>query len=197
MAYGDTSMWDPAESYFRAPSAYREFLRAKAAERADYLASMDQFYTQLEETKRQFNETLGYNVETRDVELGFKEKELAQNKLLSERELDLAEKTQEATEEYNKQLLNLQSRRISEEYGHGYGDVTEEEQFDYFKKEQKEQNKNTTDLLTRLLEGGESRDTTSMRSGSLDMSQNSEEDLWSYDEQKKKDEKDIYSSIGL
>ncbi len=49
-----------AEGSFRRPEGYRDYLQAEATGRAAFLSNMDQFYAQLEESVRQFDETLGY-----------------------------------------------------------------------------------------------------------------------------------------
>ncbi len=49
-----------AEGSFRRPEGFRDYLQAEASGRATFLSNMDQFYAQLEESVRQFDETLGY-----------------------------------------------------------------------------------------------------------------------------------------
>ena len=66
----------PTEGAFKRPEGYREFLQAQATQRSSFLSSMDQFYEQLGESVRQFNDTLG-----------FKETALAQEKELFGEEL--------------------------------------------------------------------------------------------------------------
>jgi len=78
MALGDVGMFNPAESNYMTPGAYGETLKADALKRANYLAMMDQFYEQLDETKREFDKTLG-----------FKESALAQEKWIAEENIGL------------------------------------------------------------------------------------------------------------
>jgi len=124
MALGDVGLFNPAESTYTTPGAYGETLKATALQNAQYLSMMDQFYEQLEETTRQFNETLG-----------FKESELAQSKWIAEqdiglkgRQLDITEKlgtadlalrSRIATEEaeYKQESLDVQRMAISAQYG--------------------------------------------------------------------------------
>jgi len=73
MALGDIGMFLPGESAYQKPGTYDDALRAEAVKSASYLASMDQFYANLEEAKSEFGQTLA-----------FKEKELATNKELGE-----------------------------------------------------------------------------------------------------------------
>lgn len=77
MALGDVGMFNPAESNYMTPGAYGETLKADALKRANYLAMMDQFYEQLDETKREFDKTLG-----------FKEASLAQEKWIAEQNIE-------------------------------------------------------------------------------------------------------------
>ena len=85
MPLADIGMFLPAESHYKTPGAYDEMLKAEAAKNAAYLASMDQFYAELEEMKRQFDETLE-----------FKEKELEVRERQHREEIDFRRKALEA-----------------------------------------------------------------------------------------------------
>lgn len=126
MAYNETGAFYPSESSFRTPGAYGAFLSAQGQTKAKYLADMDQFYAQLTEVTRQYNETLGFKKEELAFskekwgqELGqrksefdqtlaynrwlaeqnnaFNEKQLKQNLTLGTRELDIREKAVDKT----------------------------------------------------------------------------------------------------
>ena len=70
-------MFLPAESAYGTPGAYSQSLRAEATKRARYLSEIDQFYASLEESKRQFEETMAFREESWEDEMGLKKSELA------------------------------------------------------------------------------------------------------------------------
>lgn len=70
MAYGEFGGLLPRETSFASPSAYTEAAKAEATKRASYLAQMDQFYAQLEESTRQFDEELSFREEQWGEQLG-------------------------------------------------------------------------------------------------------------------------------
>lgn len=82
MALGEIGMFLPAESAYGTPGAYSQALRAEATKRASYLSEMDQFYAQLEESKRQFEETLAFREKSWEEQLGLSKEELAYQKKL-------------------------------------------------------------------------------------------------------------------
>jgi len=88
MAYGDYQSLLPSETAYTSPGAYVNAAKVEAVKRATYLSSMDQFYSQLEESTRQFEETLG-----------FKEKELAQTAELTREEISSRERISSAARE--------------------------------------------------------------------------------------------------
>jgi hypothetical protein len=59
MAYNDLAQFLPQEGGFKTPGQYDRMLKTEALKKAAYLSSMDQFYSQLEETMRQFDLGLG------------------------------------------------------------------------------------------------------------------------------------------
>jgi hypothetical protein len=78
MAYSDLGVLLPTESQYGSPQAYSEEIRAEATQRANYLSQMDQYYTQLEESKRQFD--LAYAAREKEFEWTskFQETQLAE-----------------------------------------------------------------------------------------------------------------------
>ena len=104
MALGDTGMFNPAESHYLTPGAYGETLKAEALKRASYLSSMDQFYEQLDETVRQFNETLT-----------FKEAALAQEKWAVEQNIGVQREQIQAQKALGWADINLRTRALEEE----------------------------------------------------------------------------------
>lgn len=124
MAIQDIGMFLPAESQYKAPGAYDEALRAEATKRAQYLSLMDQFYEQLNESQRQFNETLSFKTTTRDLELaqakwkveqeiGFEDKRLAQEALQWSEDIALRRKMLEAETEYRQESLDVERMKIN------------------------------------------------------------------------------------
>lgn len=124
MAIQDIGMFLPSESNYKIPGAYDEALRAEAAKRAQYLSLMDQFYEQLNESQRQFNETLGFKTTTRDLELahskwkveqeiGIQEKELVQRGKQFSEDLALRNKMLEADTEYKQESLDVERMKIN------------------------------------------------------------------------------------
>lgn len=77
MGLGEIGTFLPAESAYGTPGAYSQSLRAQATKRASYLSEMDQFYAGLEESKRQFEETMSFREESWEDEMGLKTSELA------------------------------------------------------------------------------------------------------------------------
>lgn len=77
MGLGEVGMFLPAESAYGTPGAYSQSLRAEATKRARYLSEMDQFYSGLEESKRQFEETMSFREESWEDEMELKTSELA------------------------------------------------------------------------------------------------------------------------
>ena len=77
MGLGEIGMFLPPESAYGTPGAYSQSLRAEATKRAAYLSQMDQFYSSLEESKRQFEETMSFREESWEDEIGLKRSELA------------------------------------------------------------------------------------------------------------------------
>lgn len=76
MALGEVGMFLPAESAYGTPGAYSQALRAEATKRASYLSEMDQFYSQLEESQRQFDEMLSFKEESWEDEMGLRREEM-------------------------------------------------------------------------------------------------------------------------
>ena len=124
MAIQDIGMFLPSESQYKNPGAYDEALRAEASKRAQYLSLMDQFYEQLNESQRQFNETLAFKTTTRDLELaqakwkveqeiGFEEKRLAQEGSQFSEDLELRKKMLEADTEYKQESLDVERMKIN------------------------------------------------------------------------------------
>ena len=73
---GEIGMFLPAESAYGTPGAYSQALRAEATKRASYLSEMDQFYSQLEESQRQFDKMLSFKEESWEDEMGLRREEI-------------------------------------------------------------------------------------------------------------------------
>ena len=94
MAYTDFGQLYPSEAGFKTPGMYGAFLQAEGAKKADYLSQMDQFFANLAESTRQFNETLG-----------FKNKELASRETLTREGYDLQREIQTEQLDYNRWMI--------------------------------------------------------------------------------------------
>ena len=80
MAIGEVGMFLPAESAYGTPGAYSQALRAESTKRAAYLSQMDQFYASLEESKRQFEETMTFREESWEDEMGLRRAEMTERR---------------------------------------------------------------------------------------------------------------------
>lgn len=100
MASFDFARFMPSESAYRNPGEAKDAYRAQALEKATTQSELERFYTTFEESKRQFNENLGFQRE----ELGFQRETLAE----SSRQFD--ETLGERREEFGQTL----TQRISE-----------------------------------------------------------------------------------
>ena len=56
---------------FKTPFGYESYIKAQASAANKRIADMDMFWANLEEATRQFEETLSFKEETRDLELEF------------------------------------------------------------------------------------------------------------------------------
>jgi hypothetical protein len=112
MPYSDLGVLLPTESQYGNPQAYTESIRAESNKQAQYLSNMDQFYTQLEESKRQFD--LNYSARTKEFEWtsGFEEKRLAQQSDISNRQLALQEKESTLKQQIAEKQLAFQETEL-------------------------------------------------------------------------------------
>jgi len=126
----------PAPSQFGLPGQYDDLLRGEALKTASYLSSMDQFYANLDEAQRQFDETLSFKVETRGLELGFSREQLAETTREFDLNLGLGERTlEEKTREFDigfgleEKRFGLEEERfgLEEELGRGGLELQKEE----------------------------------------------------------------------
>jgi len=119
----------PAPSQFGLPGQYDDLLRGEALKSASYLSSMDQFYANLDEAQRQFDETLAFKTETRGLELGFSREQLAETTREFDLNLGLGERTlEEKTREFDLGF-GLEEERfgLEEELGRGGLELQKEE----------------------------------------------------------------------
>jgi hypothetical protein len=106
MAIQDIGMFLPAESNYKTPGAYDEALRAEASKRAQYLSLMDQFYEQLNESQRQFNEKLSYEKWYAGEQLSISREQFSED-------LALRTKIFEAESEYKQESLDVERMKIN------------------------------------------------------------------------------------
>jgi len=127
MALGDIGMFLPGESAYQKPGTYDDALRAEATKSASYLASMDQFYANLEEAKSEFGQTLA-----------FKKKELAQNKELGEAGINIQQ-----------QQVNINKEQLAWEKQYQGGLLSTQQEGMYLKQQQQSASE---DLAQQLLD---------------------------------------------
>lgn len=178
-----------AETSFQRPEDYKSYVQGEGLKRAAYLASMDQFYANLEEATRQFNETLEYKEDVLAAEermfgeeLGQSqeqfEAELEYNRWLGEQQIALAKGQAEQESWYQRELIKQGERRldISEEAldverGKG-GTVTYIDPMEAYREaEFAERSMKMKEQALGLLTGGQYSVTSGPRSGSVAYSQ--------------------------
>lgn len=141
MAIGDIGMFTPAEAHYKRPGAYEEMLKAEALKRAAWLSSMDQFYANLAEAKRQFDLTLEFKTETRDIEMEQRVAEFGATMELEREKLDWEK-------EYGARALGVERERIAAGRGPSVEEIGELMQ---------EKGQQEIDYLRTLLGGGGGR----------------------------------------
>lgn len=117
-----------SETSFQRPEDYKSYVQAEGLKRASYLANMDQFYANLEEATRQFNETLEYKEDVLEAEESMFGRELGEtsrqfdeeleyNRWLATQQLELARGEAESESTYRTAMIRQGERRldISEE----------------------------------------------------------------------------------
>lgn len=120
MAIGDIGLFTPAESQYKTPGAYDESLRAEALKRSNYLAMMDQFYEQLDETKREFDATsalktaaLAQDRWIAEQQIGLSKEDLALRRETSQADLALRTRALEEQTAYGKEALGVERMKIN------------------------------------------------------------------------------------
>lgn len=68
----------PSETAYKDPGRFRDVLEAEGSKEAQYLASMDQFFAQLEESRRQFDITTEQRQEFFETELAWEKERSAE-----------------------------------------------------------------------------------------------------------------------
>ena len=123
---------------FKTPYGYESYIKAQALAANKRIADMDMFWANLEEATRQFEETLSFKEETRDLELEFAREQLEATKEMHAGDLALGHAQLASQDKYRSGMLNLQSRETALKEK-AYDD--DEEAFDFFtdymKKEQR------------------------------------------------------------
>jgi len=115
--YGDIGMFLPSEAQYATPGGYETLLQSEATKRAQYLAQMDQFYLELEESQRQFDETMDFQVATRDLGLELSYKQLEQQKDLSLEEIALRRELGETEASLKSRELDITQSYQNKQYG--------------------------------------------------------------------------------
>lgn len=153
MAQGDIGMFLPSESHYKYPGAYSQALKAEAVKTANYLSSMDQFYAQLEESQRQFNEMLAFREDVFARELEF-------NRWRWEETFDIQRERLDWEREYGTRALDIEEDRLDLTRDLNLGEsvidrhtggVTEEEQLDFLRDIYMEQAETSQQLLQDII----------------------------------------------
>jgi len=108
MAYGEFGGLLPRETAYSSPVAYTEAAKAEAYKRSSYLASMDQFYAELNESTRQFDLNLAWQKESLEKELGLEREKLD----LSREAFGLEEEKFEWQKEVSEDEMSLEGRKL-------------------------------------------------------------------------------------
>lgn len=147
-----------------------EAIRAESIKTATYLSQMDQFYAELDETIRQFNETLGYKesvLAEQKWEAGetfrLQGEELALEEKLGTEELALRERIAEDEASYRAEMLRLREKEVDiqdQPYVMSLGMTAEA-------RERKE----GMDLIKQFLTRGEGGEAVTMRSGEVSVAE--------------------------
>lgn len=127
MAISDIGMFSPSRSNYSTPGAWEEMLRGEALKRASYLSQMDEFYTQLAESERQFNETLLFKQSESEVQ----QEQFGQSLDLEKQRL--AEQKREHEEEMKVKKQELVNSQPMITLGRDPYKVSEQDQFDFLK----------------------------------------------------------------
>jgi len=108
MALGDFEAFSPAESQYTQPGAAAEGARQSVLKKSRYLASMDQFYANLEESVRQYNKT--YKLQ--EAELSLRTKEQADVSAYRQESLDVQREQIGASSDWYSKQYELGMARI-------------------------------------------------------------------------------------
>jgi len=94
-----------APESFKTPYGFESYLRAQASAANRRISEMDMFYANLEEAKRQYDETLGFKIETRGLELDWQKEQWGE-------ELEFREKSLEAESSWKNRQLGIQASKL-------------------------------------------------------------------------------------
>lgn len=112
MAGTGLGLFLPSETAYKDPGRFRDVLEAEGSKEAQYLASMDQFFAQLEESRRQFDITTEQRQEFFETELAWEREKSAEEIAFSywakEQDIELGE-------------LDISARRAGQEMQYGVG----------------------------------------------------------------------------
>jgi len=112
MAGTGLGLFLPSETAYKDPGRFRDVLEAEGSKEAQYLASMDQFFAQLEESRRQFDITTEQRQEFFETELAWEREksaeEIAFSRWAKEQDIELGE-------------LDISARRAGQEMQYGVG----------------------------------------------------------------------------
>lgn len=123
MAYADTGIFQQSESAYAQPGEYEATQRNIALEKASYLSSMDQYYTDLEERQREFDLSLEFEKEKWGEQLGFMEEQQAFEEEAWAAEFAESQEQFDVQANLQQQLINLQAEQQSHEQEQDWWDI--------------------------------------------------------------------------
>lgn len=122
----------PSETAYKDPNRFRDVLEAEGTKQARYLSSMDQFYAQMEESKRQFDVTSQQRERFFEEEMAFRGEELETEtelqRWLKREDVQLGRRGIRAQERLGEQELGLGYEKLGFER-EKFGEEVEESEF--------------------------------------------------------------------
>jgi len=122
----------PSESAYSKPGAFEDSLRAEAMKQAAYLSSMDQFYAELDESTRQFDEQMAWSQDSFKMAADAKRWEVEEG--LKVQKSDIEQRRDAADQQYalgKKELAyrDIESRRQVSAQKYGVDKQTEAQKY--------------------------------------------------------------------
>jgi len=101
-----------SEGSFKRPGEYKSYVEAEALQKGKYLADMDTVFAQLNETARQFNETLSFKKSVQATSESQWDQTMAWTKEAFGKELGLRTSIAEAEEKEKNEALDIEREKL-------------------------------------------------------------------------------------